>query len=40
MGYKISVDVGGTFTDFTIADKDTLLGRHKSPTTPKDLTQG
>ena len=40
MGYRISVDVGGTFTDLTIADGDLLLGRHKSPTTPEDLTQG
>ena len=40
MGYRISVDVGGTFTDLTIADGDILLGRHKSPTTPEDLTQG
>ncbi|MCF8069782.1 MAG: hydantoinase/oxoprolinase family protein [Desulfobacterales bacterium] len=40
MGYKISVDVGGTFTDLTISDEDKLLGRHKSPTTPEDLTQG
>ncbi len=40
MGYRISVDVGGTFTDLTLADEDVLLGRHKSPTTPEDLTQG
>jgi N-methylhydantoinase A len=40
MGYRISVDVGGTFTDLTIADEAILLGRHKSPTTPEDLTQG
>lgn len=40
MGYRISVDVGGTFTDFTIADGDILVGRYKSPTTPQDLTQG
>jgi N-methylhydantoinase A len=40
MGYRISVDVGGTFTDLTLADEAMLLGRHKSPTTPEDLTQG
>lgn len=40
MGYRISVDVGGTFTDLTIADEAILLGRHKSPTTPENLTQG
>lgn len=40
MGYRISVDVGGTFTDLTIADENILLGRYKSPTTPEDLTKG
>ena len=40
MGYRISIDVGGTFTDLTIANEDILLGRYKSPTTPADLTQG
>ena len=40
MGYRIGVDVGGTFTDLTLADGEAFLGRHKSPTTPEDLTQG
>ena len=40
MGYRISVDVGGTFTDLTIADGKAFVGRHKSPTTSEDLTQG
>jgi N-methylhydantoinase A len=40
MGYRISVDVGGTFTDLTIAYEDILMGRYKSPTTPQYLTQG
>jgi len=40
MGYRISVDVGGTFTDLTIAEGATLLARHKSATTPEDLTEG
>lgn len=40
MGFRISVDVGGTFTDLTIAEEGRLLGRHKSPTTPHDLTEG
>jgi len=40
VGYRISVDVGGTFTDLTIADGKNFVGRHKSPTTPEDLTQG
>lgn len=40
MGYRISADIGGTFTDFTVAEGDLLVERYKSPTTPKDLTQG
>ncbi|MBW2120801.1 MAG: hydantoinase/oxoprolinase family protein [Deltaproteobacteria bacterium] len=40
MGYRISVDVGGTFTDLAVADDEVLLGRHKAPTTPEDLTRG
>ena len=40
MGYRISVDVGGTFTDLTLADGEAFLGRHKSPTAPEDITQG
>lgn len=42
MTYRISVDVGGTFTDLTIAESDTFrqLGSHKSPTTPKDRSEG
>lgn len=42
MKYRISVDVGGTFTDLTIADSEsfTQLGSHKSPTTPEDRSVG
>jgi len=40
VGYRISVDVGGTFTDLTIAEGAALLARHKSATTPEDLTVG
>lgn len=40
MGYRISADIGGTFTDFTVADGEILVGRYKSSTTPKDLTRG
>jgi len=42
MGYRISVDVGGTFTDLVIAETEgnILLGRYKSPTTPEDRSQG
>ncbi len=40
MGYRISVDVGGTFTDLTLVDGEAYLGRYKSSTTPQDLSQG
>lgn len=40
MAYRISTDIGGTFTDLAIAEHNVLLGRYKSPTTPRDLTQG
>ena len=40
MGYRISIDLGGTFTDLTIADGEVFIARHKSPSTPEDLTQG
>ncbi|VDC22358.1 hydantoinase/oxoprolinase family protein [Pseudogemmobacter humi] len=42
MKYRISVDVGGTFTDLTIAESETFtqLGSHKSPTTPEDRSVG
>ena len=42
MKFRISCDVGGTFTDLTIADTETFkqLGRHKSPTTPEDRSNG
>jgi len=42
MGYRVSVDVGGTFTDLVITETDgkVVLGRHKSPTTPEDRSKG
>ena len=37
MGYRIGVDIGGTFTDFALLDDDTgKLAIHKQLTTPKD----
>lgn len=41
MSYRISIDVGGTFTDLLIIDEKTRETRtHKTPTTPLDLTEG
>jgi len=38
--YRISTDIGGTFTDPVLADERFLVGRWKSPTTPRDLAGG
>jgi len=40
MGYKIGVDVGGTFTDFLLMDDEGNSEIHKVPTTPSDLSVG
>jgi N-methylhydantoinase A len=40
MGYKVSVDVGGTFTDFLIADETGDFQIHKTPSVPKDPSKG
>ena len=36
MTYRIGVDVGGTFTDFTVAQGDGALLLWKEDTTPED----
>ena len=40
MSYRIGTDIGGTFTDLTISEGDTLVGTFKSPTTPAHLYEG
>jgi len=40
MGYRISIDTGGTFTDGVCVDDSGKLVTAKSPTTPEDLTVG
>ncbi|MBD3254921.1 MAG: hydantoinase/oxoprolinase family protein [Candidatus Lokiarchaeota archaeon] len=41
MTYKISIDVGGTFTDLVLVDLETgVINNFKALTTPKDLTKG
>jgi N-methylhydantoinase A len=40
MGYKIGVDVGGTFTDLAVADEDAGLFIAKTLTTPGDEATG
>jgi N-methylhydantoinase A len=38
--YRIGIDVGGTFTDFVLVGHDGALRLSKSPTTPRDQSQG
>ena len=40
MGYRIGTDIGGTFTDLSLARDGILVGRFKSPTTPQKLSEG
>lgn len=40
MGYRIGTDIGGTFTDLSIAKDNVLIGRFKSPSTPGRLSEG
>lgn len=39
MGYRVGIDIGGTFTDFTVIDQDGTMAIHKVPTTPWDPTE-
>jgi N-methylhydantoinase A len=41
MGYRLGVDVGGTFTDLLLFDEGSgAFWRHKTPSTPADSSQG
>ncbi len=41
MGYRLGVDVGGTFTDLLLFDDDSgQFWRHKTPSTPHDSSEG
>jgi N-methylhydantoinase A len=41
MGYRLGVDVGGTFTDLLLFNGDTgAFWRHKTPSTPHDSSEG
>ncbi|MBS0255137.1 MAG: hydantoinase/oxoprolinase family protein [Proteobacteria bacterium] len=41
MGYRLGVDVGGTFTDLLLFDTQTgAFWRHKTPSTPHDSSEG
>jgi len=40
MGYRIGVDIGGTFTDLLVADGGAPARVYKAPTTPDDPSRG
>lgn len=41
MGYRLGVDVGGTFTDLLLLNEDSGgFWRHKTPSTPQDSSEG
>jgi len=41
MGYRLGVDVGGTFTDLLLFEEQTgQFWRHKTPSTPHDSSEG
>ena len=41
MGYRLGVDVGGTFTDLLLFnDESGAFWRHKTPSTPQDSSEG
>ena len=41
MGYRLGVDVGGTFTDLLLFNTETgSFWRHKTPSTPHDSSEG
>jgi len=41
MGYRLGVDVGGTFTDLLLFDTESsAFWRHKTPSTPHDSSEG
>ena len=41
MGYRLGVDVGGTFTDLLLFDDvNGDVWRHKTPSTPHDSSEG
>ena len=40
MRTKVCIDIGGTFTDAAVVDKEGNLGVYKSPTTPDNYSKG
>lgn len=40
MSYRLSADIGGTFTDLVLVDEAGNMDVHKTPSTPRDFTRG
>ena len=40
MTLRMSIDVGGTFTDLVVADEAGVISIYKAPTTPHRFTEG
>ena len=41
MAWRIGMDIGGTFTDVALVEKETgRIGVAKVPTTPRDFVEG
>jgi len=40
VAYRLSADIGGTFTDLVLTDDSGGMTVHKTPSTPRDFTQG
>ncbi|RLG45784.1 MAG: hydantoinase/oxoprolinase family protein [Thermoproteota archaeon] len=38
--FRVGIDVGGTFTDAIVIDEEGKISLFKSPTTPKDISEG
>ena len=39
MGYRIGIDIGGTFTDFALIEVEKTLILHKNLSTPEDRSR-
>ena len=40
MGFRICIDIGGTFTDLVVIDEQMEVSVFKSPTTPSNFIDG
>ena len=40
VSYRLSADIGGTFTDLVLVDEAGDIHVHKTPSTPRDFTEG